>query len=187
MGLRRLTTFASAAFAATAMFFALAAIASAQVQSQKINRENVPAGVATPAGASFSVQFPVSYNDLTVIAGGDKTQIRMVTGNNPDHVQFSAAQFDIQPGRKLQPIDDFMNSQKDKTGGEVSEVDHKTENGLEKLSFTLMDVASGGSFFEVIRSDKAQYVLTVQFHPGQYGQAGSLRDGFFYSFKILTP
>jgi hypothetical protein len=182
MGFRRLTIFLCIVAAAAAF----AAIASAQVQPQKVNRENVPAGTATPTGASFSIQFPVAFTDLEELAGEDKTRIHMVTGTNPDHIQFSAAQFDLRPGRKLQPLEDFMNSQKDKTGGEVSEVDHKTENGLDKLSFTLMDVSGGGSFFQVIRSATAQYVLVVQFHSGQYGQAGGMRDGFFFSFKLLN-
>ncbi len=185
MGLSRPTILISAVLSAAAVFFADVPVATAQVQSQKINRDNVPAGIATPVGASFSVQFPVTYNDLTVVAGEDKTQIRMVTGINPDHIQFSAAQFDVKPAQKLQPLEEFMKGQKEKTGGEVSEVDHKTDGGLEKLSFTLMDISGGGSFFQVIRTATAQYVLTVQFHPGQYGQAGGLRDGFFYSFKLL--
>ena len=159
----------------------LAFVAAAHAQT--VNRVNVPAGLATPTGASFSVQFPVPYSDMDIVQGDDPTPIRMVTGVTGDRVRFSASQFDMRPDYELQPVEDFMNHLKEKSGADLSDVHHERAGDIETLSFTLIDAAGGGNFFRVIRHPETQYVLLIQFHAAQRDQAAAMKDGFFASFK----
>jgi hypothetical protein len=63
-------------------------------------------------------------------------------------------------------------------------VRQEKSGGRETLAFTLVDVAGGGNFFDVVRTDQAQYTLTIQFHREQRDEAAAMKDAFFNSFKL---
>lgn len=159
--------------------------------AQTVHRTNVAAGQATPTGASFSVEMPVPYDDVELRAEDPSNPtftVRMVTGVTSDRVRFSASEMPYLAGSKPGPIEDFMNRLKDKPAvAEVADVHHERSAGRETLSFMLMDTAGGGNFFDVIRTDTAQYTLLVQFHHDQFARAATVKDGFFGSFKLPQP
>lgn len=170
--------------AAVAAALAIAAPAHARV----VHRADVPAGEATPTGASFSVRMPVAYNDVEVQAedpSKSPVSLRMVTGRTPDRIIFSASELTFAPGPPPKPLDDFVNDLKQNSAvAGIFDVQRKQAGGSAALAFTLIDIAGGGSFFDVIRTDKAQYTLTVQFRHEQRYQAAAMKDDFFNSFKL---
>jgi hypothetical protein len=171
-----------------AAVIALGLLMGAPVQAQTINRVDVPAGEATPAGASFSILFPVPYTDVDLRAadlGNPTIVVRMVTGSAGDGIRFSASETPFLPGVEPQPVEDFMNGLKEKSGATLSDVNHQNSAGAETLSFTLIDAAGGGNFFDVVRTHNVEYVMLVQFHQAQRDQAAAMKDAFFGSFKTL--
>jgi hypothetical protein len=155
--------------------------------AQTINRVNVPAGGATPAGASFSVRMPVEYSDTELRAEDPPAPtaiVRMVTGVTGDQIRFSASEMPYLPGIQPKPMEDFMTALQEKSGAELAEVHHAQSGGTDTLSFTLIDGAGGGNYFDVVRANNNQYVLVIQFHRAQRDEAAAMKDAFFGSFKI---
>jgi hypothetical protein len=160
---------------------------AAPAHAQTVNRVNVPAGDATPTGASFSVRMPVEYSDVELRAEDPPAPtaiVRMVTGVSGDQIRFSASEMPYLAGIEPKPVEDFMNAMKEKSGAELSDVHHDKPGATETLSFTLIDIAGGGNYFDVVRANAIQYVLVVQFHRAQRDEAAAMKDAFFGSFKI---
>ena len=68
---------------------------------------------------------------------------------------------------------------------QLLDVQHRKTAGIESLSFTLIDITGGGNFFDVIRTDKAQYTLLIQFHRDERDKSAAMKDDFFGSFKLI--
>jgi hypothetical protein len=166
---------------------AVALCIAASARAQTVNRVNVPAGDATPTGASFSVRMPVEYSDVELRAEDPPTPtaiVRMVTGVTGDQIRFSASEMPYLAGIEPKPVEDFMTAMKEKSGAELSDVHHDKSGATETLSFTLIDIAGGGNYFDVVRANAIQYVLVIQFHRAQRDEAVAMKDAFFGSFKI---
>jgi hypothetical protein len=167
---------------------ALVLVLSAAAQAQIINRVDVPAGEATPTGASFSILFPVPYSDLEMRAADPDAPtivVRMVTGITADGVRLSASETPFLPGVAPQPVEDFMNGLKEKSGATLSDVNHQHSANAETLAFTLIDAIGGGNYFDVVRAHSVEYVMLIQFHRAQRDKATAMKDAFFGSFKTL--
>jgi len=175
-------------FAATIVItLAIGAPALAQI----VNRVNIPAGDATPTGASFSVRMPVAYSDMELRAEDPQDPafiVRMVTGTTGDRIRFSASEMAYLPGKEPKPMEEFMHTLADKpVVAELLGVQHGQSGGMATLSFTLIDIGGGGNYFDVIRDDSAQYTLLIQFHAEQRDAAAAMKDAFFGSFRITQP
>jgi hypothetical protein len=155
---------------------------------QTINRVDVPAGDATPTGASFTIRMPVEYADVELRADDPPNPAavaRSVTGVTGDRIRFTVSETPIPEGVQPKPIEDFMNALKAKSAvAELLDVHREQSGTTETLAFTLIDIAGGGNYFDVVRTDKAQYVLLIQFHREQRDKAAAMKDDFFGSFKI---
>ncbi len=168
---------------------AAAMLLGAAAHAQTVLRSNLPAGDATPTGASFSVQMPVAYSDVELQATDPSNPtlvVRMVTGASKDGVKFSASEIRFLPGVERKPLEDFMKGLKANPFAALVDVRLDRSGGRETLSFLLIDIAAGGNFFDVVRTDQAQYTLTVQFHRAQRDEAAAAKDGFFNSFKLTS-
>jgi hypothetical protein len=178
------------AFRFAALFVVLFVLGAA-AQAQTVLRANLPPGDATPSGASFTVRMPVIYSDFELRSQEPNSAagiVRMVTGTTEDGIRFSASEIAFVPGIAPKPMEDFMNALKQgPAAAELTDVHREQSGGTETLSFTLIDVAGGGNFFDVIRTDSAQYTLLIQFHPGQRASAAARKDEFFGSFRIGKP
>jgi hypothetical protein len=166
---------------------AAAILLSAAAYAQTVLRSNLPAGLATPTGASFSVRMPVAYRDEELQANDPENPaiVRMVTGVTGDGVRFSASETAFLPGAERQSLDDFMKALKaNPFVGALVDVRHQKSGGRERLTFTLIDIAAGGNFFDVVQTDQVRYMLTVQFHRAQRDEAAAMKDDFFNSFKL---
>jgi hypothetical protein len=163
-----------------AFTLALAGPAHAQV----VHRTDVPAGDATPTGGSFSIHFPVSFNDFEARAEepGSPTAIVMMLTGIADGIRFSATETpyaDFAP----RPMEDFMESVKKRPGAAVADIHRYTSGNMEILSFALTAPESG-YYFRMMRANKVQYMQVVQFPEAQRAQATAMKDDFFNSFKL---
>jgi hypothetical protein len=166
---------------------AAAVLLSAAAHAETVRRSNLPAGEATPIGASFSVHMPVAYSDeeLQATDPANPAIVRMVTGTTDDGIKFSASETPFLPGAERPPLEDFMKALKENPFvAALVDVRHEKSAGRETLTFTLVDIAAGGNFFDVVRTDQAQYMLTVQFHRAQRDEAVAMKGDFFNSFKL---
>jgi hypothetical protein len=178
----------------SAMRFVLAvilALMGSSVFADPINRLNVPAGEAMPTGGTFSIRFPIAFNDVAASAPADGPNappviVRMLTGVSSDGIRLSATETPFVPGKKPQPMEDFMEATKKRAGATVTDIDRAPKDGMAKLSFTLTD-ASGGTYFQIVRSNDAQYTQVIQFPLAQREKAAALKNDFFGSFKIAAP
>jgi len=171
---------------ATAFVLALTVIAPAQAQT--VYRKDVPAGVATPTGGTFSIDFPVAYMDSEMRADDPPAPpaiIRLLTGMNSDRVRFSASEMPMIV-QNAKPMESFMEATKQRPGAVVSDMQRESHDGIEILAFSLAD-ASGGYFFRVERANNIQYMQVIQFPETERAQATAVRDDFFGSFKITKP
>ena len=169
-----------------AILLALAVTASAQAQPI-MHRTAVAAGDATPTDGSFSIRFPVAFNDIELRAEDPTAPtlvVRMLSGINGEGLRFSATETPL-PEQPL-PIDGFMEAARKRPGASVSDIDHAQKDGVEIQSFSLTD-AKGGSYFRLIRAKATQYMLVVQFPETSRQQATGMKDDFFGSFRITRP
>jgi hypothetical protein len=167
---------------------ALVVVLGVPAHAQTVHRKDVPAGEATPTGASFSVRFPVPFTDAELQATDPPAPpaiVRMVTGIDSDGVRFSATETPML-GLEPRPMEDFMEATKKRPGAAVADVQRESKDGMEILSFTLTD-ATGGTYFRMIRANGVQYLQVIQFQNAERAQATAARDGFFNSFKIIKP
>ena len=172
--------------ALAAILLALAVTASAQAQPI-MHRTAVAAGEATPTNGSFSIQFPVAFNDIELRAEDPTAPtvvVRMLSGINGGGLRFSATETAL-PEQPL-PIDGFMEATRKRPGASVSDIDHQQKDGVESLSFSLTD-AKGGTYFRLIRAKAAQYMLVLQFPEAARQQATGMKDDFFGSFRMTRP
>ncbi len=167
---------------------AFALVLGAAARAQTVNLVNVPAGEATPTGAAFSVRMPVAYSDVELRADDPPDAamiVRMVTGVTGNRIRFSASEIPYLPGQEPKSLDEFMRALAGKpVVAELLDVQHGQSGGLETLAFTLIDIAGGGNYFDVIRDDRAQYTLLIQFHREQRDEAAAMKDAFFGSFRL---
>jgi hypothetical protein len=169
--------------AAAAISLVLAVTASAQAQPV-MHRTAVAAGVATPTNGSFSIRFPVAFNDIELRAEDPSAPtlvVRMLSGMNGEGLRFSATETPL-PEQPL-PIDGFMDAARKRPGASVSDINHEQKDGVEIQSFSLTD-AKGGSYFRLIRAKATQYMLVVQFPEASRQQAAGTKDDFFGSFEM---
>jgi hypothetical protein len=169
-----------------AVLLALAVTASAQAQPI-MHRTAVAAGEATPTDGSFSIQFPVAFNDIELRAEDPTAPtlvVRMLSGINGEGLRFSATETPL-PEQPL-PIGGFMEAARKRPGASVSDIDHAQKDGVEIQSFSLTD-AKGGSYFRLIRAKATQYMLVVQFPEASRQQATGMKDDFFGSFRMTRP
>lgn len=166
------------------LIFVLSAIAQAQV----VHRRNVPAGDAAPEGGSFSIHFPVAYNDTEVNADDPQAAtatLYILTGIDSDKIRFSATEAPM-AGMQPRPLETFMTGIGEKSGGTLTNIHHHSAGGEETLSFTL-NVTDGGYYFRVIRVNNVQYMQVVQFFESARDKAIKMKDDFFNSFKLIKP
>jgi hypothetical protein len=157
-------------------------------QAQAItHRSAVAAGEAVPTGGSFSIVFPIAFNDLEMRAEDPPAPTlvtHLLTGVNSEGLRVSA--MEMSGPTNAPPIDGLMEAAKARPGTTVSDVDRAKTGDTETLSFTLTE-PKGGSHFRVIRSNGTQYVLVIQFPEAIRGKATLVKDGYFGSFKIRQP
>jgi hypothetical protein len=80
--------------AAAAISLFLAVTASAQAEPV-VHRTAVAAGEATPTNGSFSIRFPVAFNDIELRADDPSAPtlvVRMLSGVNGEGLRFSATE-----------------------------------------------------------------------------------------------
>lgn len=174
------------AFRAAAV--ALVLLVTAPAQAEPImHRTAVAAGEATPTNGSFSIRFPVAFNDIELRAEDPSAPIlvvRMLSGINGEGLRFSATETPL-PEQPL-PIDGFMEAARKRPGASVSDIDHEQKDGIEIQSFSLTD-GKGGTYFRLIRAKATQYMLVVQFPEVSRQQAARVKDDFFGSFEMKQP
>lgn len=166
------------------LVFVLSAIAQAQV----VHRRNVPAGDATPEGGSFSIHFPVAYNDTEVNADdphATTATLYILTGIDSNQIRFSATEAPM-AGMQPRPLESFMSGIGEKSGGTLTDIHRDSSGGQETLSFAL-NVTDGGYYFRVVRANNVQYMQVVQFFESARDKATEMRDDFFNSFKLTKP
>jgi hypothetical protein len=169
-----------------AVLLALTVTASARAQPI-MHRTAVAAGEATPTDGSFSIRFPVAFNDIELRAedpAAPTLVVRMLSGTNGEGLRFSATETPL-PEQPL-PIDAFMEAAGKRPGASVSDIDHEQKDGIEIQSFSLTD-AKGGNYFRLIRAKATQYMLVVQFPEASRQQATGMKDDFFGSFRMTRP
>ncbi len=162
--------------------FALGGFAQAQV----VHRANVPPGDATPTDGSFSIHFPIAFNDVEMKAeesGYPTTVVYMLTGLGDTGTRFTATETSF-AGFEPKPMEAFMEGAKQRRGAVVSDVHRDSSGGMEMLSFALTG-PEGGYYFRMIRANNSQYMLVVQFPESQRDAATGMKDDFFSSFKIV--
>jgi hypothetical protein len=168
--------------AAAAVFLVVTASARAE---PIMHRTAVAAGEATPTNGSFSIRFPVAFNDIELRAEDPSAPtlvVRMLSGTNGEGLRFSATETPL-PEQPL-PIDGFMEAARKRPGASVSDINHEQKDGIEIQSFSLTD-AKGGTHFRLIRAKATQYMLVVQFPEASRQQATGMRDNFFGSFEMM--
>ncbi len=151
-----------------ALAIALTVITSVPAHAQVVCRKNVPPGDATPDGGSFSIHFPVAFNNVEVSAqdpgASAPATLLMLIGADSDHIRFSATEVSM-AGFQPKPME--------------------SKDGEEILSVALT-VADGGYYFRVIRADKIQYMQVVQFPESGRAKATKMKDDFFDSFRLVA-
>jgi hypothetical protein len=153
-----------------------------------VHRSAVPAGEAVATGGSFSIVFPTPFSDIEIRTENPPapTEVtHLLTGHDPEGLRVSAMELTgiEHPG----PIDGVMEgAAKARPGTTVSDVSRAENAGMTTLSFALTD-PKGGSYFRVIRTPRAQYLLVVQFPEAIRARAALVRDGYFASFKLTRP
>jgi hypothetical protein len=166
----------------------LVVVTSVVAQAQVIHRKNVPAGDATPDGGSFSIHFPVAFNDVEVNAqdpnaGVPAITLFMLTGADSDRIRLSATEASLE-GLAAKPMEDFMSGVRQQAGATVTDIRRDSSGGQETLSFAL-NVSDGGYYFRIVRANKIQYMQVVQFPESVRDKAARMKDDFFDSFKII--
>ena len=152
-----------------------------------MHRSAAPAGEAVATGGTFAIVFPIAYRDIEVRTEDPPapTEVtHLLTGHDPEGLRVSAMELTgiEHPG----PIDAVMDgAAKARPGTTVSDVSRADNGEVTSLSFALTD-PKGGSYFRVIRTPRAQYLLVIQFPEALRGRAALARDAFFGSFR-LTP
>jgi hypothetical protein len=172
-----------------ALVIILVLVMTGLAQAQIVRRRNVPAGDATPEGGSFSIHFPIAFNDVEVSTqdpntSAPATTLFMLTGADSDHIKFSATEASIE-GLEVKPMEDFMSGVKQQPDAAVTDIRRETNGGQEILSFAL-NVPTGGYYFRVIRANSIQYMQVVQFPESARDKAIKMKDDFFGSFKIIA-
>jgi hypothetical protein len=152
-----------------------------------IHRSAVAAGEAVPTGGSFSIVFPIAFNDVEIRAE-DPPAPTLVThllmGLSPGGLRVSAMEMS---GPEMRgPIDGLMESAKARPGTTVSDIDRTQADDVATLSFVLTE-PKGGSYFRLIRTKDTQYVLVIQFPEAIRNKADLVKDGYFGSFKLTRP
>jgi hypothetical protein len=166
-----------------AIIFIFAVCGSAH--AQVMHRTNVPAGDATPTGGSFSIHFPVAFSDAELKAeeaGSPTAIVFMLTGADSDRIRFTATETPF-PGIQPKPMEDFMESVKQRPGAAVTDVHRESSNGQEILSFSLAG-PEGGYYFRMVRANNSQYMQVVQFPETRRDKAAGMKEDFFNSFKL---
>jgi len=152
-----------------------------------LHRSAVVAGEAVPTGGSFSVVFPIAFNDVEIRAE-DLPAPTLVThllmGLNSEGLRVSA--MEISGPKYATPIDGLMEVAKARPGTTVSDISRAQTGDMEILSFSLTE-PKGGSYFKLIRNKNTQYTLVIQFPEAMRSKATLLKDGYFGSFKIMHP
>ena len=152
-----------------------------------LHRSAVVAGGAVPTGGSFSVVFPIAFNDVEIRAE-DPPAPTLVThllmGLNSEGLRVSA--MEISGPKYTTPIDSLMEAARARPGTTVSDISRAQTGDMETLSFSLTE-PKGGSYFRVIRTMGTQYTLVIQFPEAIRSKATLLKDGYFGSFKITHP
>ena len=152
-----------------------------------MHRTNVAAGDAVPTGGTFSIRFPIAFNDVEIRVEDPTAPtlvVHLLTGVNEEGLRFSATETPTQGPPK--PLDGFLETARSRPGATVSDVNHDQKDGVETLAFSLTE-PKAGSYFRMIRTKTTGYILVVQFPNALYGKASGLKDGFFGSFKITRP
>ena len=170
-----------------AILFALVLAATAHAAEPIMHRTNVAAGEAVPTGGSFSIRFPIAFNDVEIRvedASAPTLVVHLLTGLNDEGLRFSATETPVQGEPK--PLDGFIETARNRPGATVSDVRHEQKDGVETLSFSLTE-PKDGSYFRMIRTKTTGYILVIQFPNALYSKASGLKDGFFGSFKITRP
>ena len=161
---------------------------TASVQAQPImHRAAVAAGEAVPTNGSFSIHFPIAFNDIELTAedpAAPTLVVRMLSGVNGEGLRFSATETPLQG--QPPPIDKFMEAARNRPGASVSDVTREQRDESSILSFSLTD-PNGGTYFRLIRVKATQYMLVLQFPETSRNQAAGMKDDFFGSFKMMRP
>jgi hypothetical protein len=166
---------------------ALAVPANAQVTTKY--RTAVPAGEAAPTNGSFSIRFPVAFDDSELSVQdlkGPTLVTRILTGQSSEGLRFSATQMTYvtsDPPPAPEPLDSFMQAAGRRSGAGIADVHREQKDGAEILSF-LLTQPSGSSYFRLVRAKGTQYMQVVQFPNAQRDKAASMKDAFFDSFRI---
>jgi hypothetical protein len=169
-----------------AIIFAAAFTASAHAQPI-IHRTAVPAGEAVPTNGSFSIRFPIAFNDIELRAEDPPAPVLVVhllSGENDEGIRFSATETPLlaQP----LPIDTFLETAKNRPGAVVSDVTREQNDEISILSFSLSE-PKRENYFRLIRAKGTQYLLVIQFPEASRSQAAAMKDDFFGSFKMTRP
>lgn len=150
------------------------------------HRSAISAGEAVPTDGSFSIVFPIAFNDLELRAEDPPAPTlvtHLLTGLNSEGLRVSA--MEMSGPVHAPPIDGLMEAAKARPGTTVSDISRAQKGDAETLSFALTE-PKGGSYFRVIQTKGTEYVLVIQFPEAIRGKAGLVKDGYFGSFKIKS-
>ena len=185
--MRLSTGFAACAFSTlAAIVVALTSAGSAQAQPI-MHRTAVAAGEAAPTNGSFSIRFPIAFNDIELRAEDPTAPtivVRILSGVDSSGLRFSATETPLRENPS--DIEEFMEAAGNRPGALVSDVAREQADAVTVLSFALTD-PKGGNYFRVIRTRDTQYMLVVQFPEASRSQAASMTTDFFASFKTTRP
>jgi hypothetical protein len=166
----------------------LAAVLAAPAQAQPItHRTAVEAGEAVPTNGSFSIRFPIAFNDMELRDEDPPAPtfvVHLLSGVDGEGLRLSATETPLL--ETALPIDTFMEAAGRKPGVVISEVAHEQNAATTMLSFLLSN-PKGGSYFRVIRTKATQYMLVIQFPDALRNRAAGMKDEFFGSFRMLRP
>jgi hypothetical protein len=166
----------------------LAAAFTGSAQAQPImHRTAVAAGEATPTNGSFSIRFPIAFNDIELRAEDPTAPtlvIHLLSGVNGEGLRFSATETPL-PAQPL-PMDNFMEAAGKRPGAVISDVAREQNGETNILTFSLTE-PKGGNYFRMIRAKGIQYMLVIQFPEASRSQATGMKDDFFASFKLTRP
>ena len=152
-----------------------------------MHRSAVAAGEAAPTDGSFSILFPIAFNDVelrTEDPPAPTLVMHLLMGVDSEGLRISAMETS---GREIAaPIDGLMETAKTRPGTTVSDISRAQTGDMATLSFALTE-PKGGSYFRVIRTKGREYVLVIQFPEAIRSKAVLVKDGYFGSFKITRP
>jgi hypothetical protein len=152
-----------------------------------VHRTAVAAGEAIATGGSFSIMFPIAYNDIELRAEDPPAPtlvVHLLTGLDSEGLRVSATEQTGPAGAGL--IDGLMQSAEKRPGATVSEISRAQDGEVKSLSFALTE-PKGGSYFRMIQSGRTLYILTMQFPEAIRERATHARDAYFGSFKLTRP